>query len=57
MFSNADLSLAAWKMRKNKLVTLGFRYYSQNHRQLPVSIYSAKIVFEGGNKRIFKISK
>jgi hypothetical protein len=32
MFSSADLSLAAGKMRKNKLVTDGFRYdftYSQ----------------------------
>jgi hypothetical protein len=27
MFSSADLSLAAGKMRENKLVTGGFRYY------------------------------
>ncbi len=52
MFSSADLSLAAGKMRKNKLGC---------YRRLSVSIFSVKIAALGSlervTRRIFKISK
>jgi hypothetical protein len=59
MFSNADLSLAAGKMRENKLLPAAFGIILQNHRRLPVSIFSVKFDALGSLKRvtgrIFKI--
>jgi hypothetical protein len=58
MFSSADLSLAAGKMRENRAA---FGIILQNHRRLPVSIFSVKIAALGSLKRvtgrIFKIFK
>ncbi len=58
------LSLAAGKMRENELVNVSpaaFGIILQNHRRLPVSIFSVKIAALGPLKRvtgrIFKISK
>jgi hypothetical protein len=59
MFSSADLSLAAEKMRENYFVTGGF--FLQNHRRLPASISIVNIAVFGSLKRvtgrIFKIGK
>jgi hypothetical protein len=55
MFSSADLSLAAGKMRENKLVYLSpaaFGIILQNHRRLPVSIFSIKIAALGSLNRV-----
>jgi hypothetical protein len=61
MFSSACLSLAAGKMRKNKLVRGGFRYDFTESQRLPVSIFSVKIAalepLRRVTGRIFKISK
>ncbi len=62
MFSSADPSLAAEKMRKNWLVTGSSGMILQNHRwQLPVWIFSCQNRPLGSWKRvtgrIFKISK
>jgi hypothetical protein len=58
MLSGADLSLAAGKVRKNQLVTGGFRDDFTDQRWLPVSILSI-IAALGSVKRvtgsIFKI--
>jgi hypothetical protein len=43
MFSSANLSLAAGKMRKKKLVTGGFLYDLHNHERLPKSISVSKL--------------
>jgi hypothetical protein len=60
-FSSADLSLAARKLCKKKLVTGGFQNDLQNHRRLPVSIFRVKTAALWSLKlvtgRIFKISK
>ncbi len=43
MLPGADLSLAAGKLRKNELVTGGFRYdFTESQARLPVSIFSVK---------------
>jgi hypothetical protein len=56
MFFSADLSLAAGKMRKNYLVTGGFRYNFKETQALSVRIFSVKI-FEAGTRVIGRISK
>jgi hypothetical protein len=59
MLSGADLSLAAGKVRKNQLVTGGFRDDFTYQRRLPVSILSINIAALGSVNRvtgsIFKI--
>ncbi len=59
MLSGADLSFAAGKVRKNQLVTGGFRDDFTDKRRLPVSILSFKIAASGSVSRvtgkIFKI--
>jgi hypothetical protein len=61
MFFSADLFLAAVKMRKNEFVTGASGMILQNHRLLPVCVFSVEIAALGGLKRvtgrIFKISQ
>jgi hypothetical protein len=47
MFSSADLSFAAGKVRKNYLVTGGIRYDFTVSQAAPVSIFSVKTVTLG----------
>jgi hypothetical protein len=60
MFSSADLSLAAGKMRKNQLVTGGFRYDFTESQAASFKHFIVKIAVSGSLKwvsgRIFKIS-
>ncbi len=61
MFSIAKLSLATGKMRKNYLSHAAFGMILQNHRRLPISIFSVKLAALGSLKRVtgrtFKVSK
>jgi hypothetical protein len=61
MFSGADLLLAEGKMRKNKLVTGGFRYNFTESQAVSCKHFTVKIAALGSlllvPGRIFKISK
>jgi hypothetical protein len=58
MFSSVNLSLAAGKMCKNKLVTAASGTIIQNHRLLFVSILGVKIAALGSLNRVTgRISK
>jgi hypothetical protein len=60
MFSSVHLSLDTGKIRKNYLFQAASCMILQNHRRLPVSIFSVKIVALESLKRvtgrIFKIN-
>jgi hypothetical protein len=53
MLSSADSSLAAGKIHKNQFVSGSFcGMILQNHRRLPVSIFSVKIAALGSLQRV-----
>jgi hypothetical protein len=52
MFSNADLSLAAGKMARINMSQAASGMILQNHRRLPVRIFSVKIAVLGSLKLV-----